>query len=173
MFISNMKSNFNCVNDTEMGRSQKKWTRIWFSRRRRQRWVILDTNLLQHIQTLFSCLLPFWSATVQIYSLATVSYIDAGLWYVSDGARQVAPSAFSMISIKKWNSLLIQYLTYSDRHQPHYKDWKHKIKLLSFLVIILLLYVVQLRRMQEMIAKMQAQMQKQGDGDGDGPHVWR
>lgn len=32
--------------------------------------------------------------------------------------------------------------------------------------------VIQLRRMQEMIAKMQAQMQKQGDGEGDGPHVW-
>ncbi|KAL7849308.1 hypothetical protein SRHO_G00209310 [Serrasalmus rhombeus] len=29
----------------------------------------------------------------------------------------------------------------------------------------------ELRRMQEMIAKMQAQMQKQGDGEGDGPHV--
>uniref|UniRef100_A0A7N9B0Y4 Septin-7 n=1 Tax=Mastacembelus armatus TaxID=205130 RepID=A0A7N9B0Y4_9TELE len=29
----------------------------------------------------------------------------------------------------------------------------------------------ELRRMQEMIAKMQAQMQKHGDGEGDGPHV--
>ncbi|XP_044076296.1 septin-2 isoform X1 [Siniperca chuatsi] len=29
----------------------------------------------------------------------------------------------------------------------------------------------ELRRMQEMIAKMQAQMQKQGDGEGDSPHV--
>uniref|UniRef100_A0A8C1FBU8 Septin 2 n=1 Tax=Cyprinus carpio carpio TaxID=630221 RepID=A0A8C1FBU8_CYPCA len=29
----------------------------------------------------------------------------------------------------------------------------------------------ELRRMQEMIAKMQAQMQKQGDGDGDSPHL--
>lgn len=29
----------------------------------------------------------------------------------------------------------------------------------------------QLRRMQEMIAKMQAQMQKQGDGEGEGAHV--
>ncbi|XP_037315186.1 septin-2 isoform X1 [Pungitius pungitius] len=29
----------------------------------------------------------------------------------------------------------------------------------------------ELRRMQEMITKMQAQMQKQGDGDGDGPNV--
>ncbi|KAG5280182.1 hypothetical protein AALO_G00085930 [Alosa alosa] len=29
----------------------------------------------------------------------------------------------------------------------------------------------ELRRMQEMIAKMQAQMQKQGDGDGDGLHA--
>lgn len=31
--------------------------------------------------------------------------------------------------------------------------------------------VQQLRRMQEMIAKMQAQMQKQGDGEGEGAHV--
>lgn len=31
--------------------------------------------------------------------------------------------------------------------------------------------VAQLRRMQEMIAKMQAQMQKQGDGEGEGPHA--
>uniref|UniRef100_A0A8C1WZ04 Septin 2 n=1 Tax=Cyprinus carpio TaxID=7962 RepID=A0A8C1WZ04_CYPCA len=29
----------------------------------------------------------------------------------------------------------------------------------------------ELRRMQEMIAKMQAQMQKQGEGDGDSPHL--
>uniref|UniRef100_A0A8C9TXD1 Septin 2 n=1 Tax=Scleropages formosus TaxID=113540 RepID=A0A8C9TXD1_SCLFO len=29
----------------------------------------------------------------------------------------------------------------------------------------------ELRRMQEMIAKMQAQMQKQGEGDGDGQHM--
>ncbi|XP_073732246.1 septin-2 [Misgurnus anguillicaudatus] len=29
----------------------------------------------------------------------------------------------------------------------------------------------ELRRMQEMIAKMQAQMLKQGDGEGDGPHL--
>lgn len=37
---------------------------------------------------------------------------------------------------------------------------------------MLMFCVVQLRRMQEMIAKMQAQMQKQGEGEGDGPHVW-
>lgn len=37
---------------------------------------------------------------------------------------------------------------------------------------MLMLCVAQLRRMQEMIAKMQAQMQKHGDGDGDSPHVW-
>ncbi|KAA8587745.1 hypothetical protein FQN60_016607 [Etheostoma spectabile] len=37
--------------------------------------------------------------------------------------------------------------------------------------MILLEKEAELRRMQEMIAKMQAQMQKQGDGEGDGPHV--
>lgn len=37
---------------------------------------------------------------------------------------------------------------------------------------LLMFCVVQLRRMQEMIAKMQAQMQKQGDGEGEGQHVW-
>lgn len=36
-----------------------------------------------------------------------------------------------------------------------------------------MLFVAQLRRMQEMIAKMQAQMQKQGDGEGDSPHAWK
>lgn len=36
----------------------------------------------------------------------------------------------------------------------------------------LLFCAAQLRRMQEMIAKMQAQMQRQGDGEGDGPHMW-
>lgn len=39
-----------------------------------------------------------------------------------------------------------------------------------FLAFMLMLFIEQLRRMQEMIAKMQAQMQKQGD-EGDGPHV--
>lgn len=33
--------------------------------------------------------------------------------------------------------------------------------------------VTQLRRMQEMIAKMQAQMQRQGDGEGEVPHMWK
>lgn len=37
---------------------------------------------------------------------------------------------------------------------------------------MMLFRVVQLRRMQEMIAKMQAQMQKQGD-EGEAPHVWK
>lgn len=37
---------------------------------------------------------------------------------------------------------------------------------------LLMFCVIQLRRMQEMIAKMQAQMQKQGDGEGEGQHVW-
>lgn len=32
--------------------------------------------------------------------------------------------------------------------------------------------VSQLRRMQQMIAKMQAQMLKHGDGEGDSPHMW-
>lgn len=41
----------------------------------------------------------------------------------------------------------------------------------AFLFYMTMLCVPQLRRMQEMIAKMQAQMQKQGDGEGDGPHV--
>lgn len=44
-----------------------------------------------------------------------------------------------------------------------------------FLVVslsyMLMFGVVQLRRMQEMIAKMQAQMQKQGDGEGEGTHA--
>lgn len=38
-----------------------------------------------------------------------------------------------------------------------------------FLSNMLMSFVKQLRRMQEMIAKMQAQMQKQGDGEGEAP----
>lgn len=37
---------------------------------------------------------------------------------------------------------------------------------------VFLFCVAQLRRMQEMIAKMQAQMQKQGD-EGEVPHMWK
>lgn len=45
------------------------------------------------------------------------------------------------------------------------------VKLSVWLCLCVCVSLSQLRRMQEMIAKMQAQMQKQGD-EWDGPHLW-
>lgn len=42
---------------------------------------------------------------------------------------------------------------------------------MSAISLTCLFCAAQLRRMQEMIAKMQAQMQRQGEGEGDAPHM--
>lgn len=45
------------------------------------------------------------------------------------------------------------------------------VSVLSFGINVMFICSVQLRRMQEMITKMQAQMQIKPDGAGDGQHV--
>ncbi|KAI2667503.1 Septin-2 [Labeo rohita] len=60
-----------------------------------------------------------------------------------------------------WASLYTCFVTFRKVPEPEEMDKD----------MILQEKEAELRRMQEMIAKMQAQMQKHGDGDGDSPHL--